>query len=268
MPSRLPAVLVALLFILLSTVSHAQNNLSLRARSPLVADEQFVDKVIELTNMERAKVGVPPVKRHDALNASARWLAGDMATNNYFDHVDRMGRNIVSRLPDFSYRNYVAIGENIAAGQRTPRDVVDAWLKSPGHRANLLNADFREIGVSYVYAPNSEYGCYWVQDFGKRPDAFPLIINLEAAQTTSLNVSLYVHGDKWAQSMRFSNDGVNWTEAEPYRATREWKLTPREGKQTVYVELSNGTETRQSSASIAFVDVTHDAAKPAKPKPH
>ena len=264
---RFPAVLAALL-LLLGTVSHAQNNLSLRTKSPLNPEEQFADKVIELTNIERTKLGVPPLKRHDALNASARWLAGDMAANKYFDHVDRLGRSIVARLPDFNYRNYVAIGENIAAGQRTPRDVVEAWLKSPGHRANLLNADFREIGVSYVYAPNSEYGCYWVQDFGKRADAFPLIINLEAAQTTSPDVSLYVHGDKWAQFMRFSGDGVDWTEWESYRATHAWKLTPHEGRQTVFVELSNGVETRRSSATIDLVDPTHEAARPARPKQH
>jgi uncharacterized protein YkwD len=268
MQTRVFAVLIALLLTLLTTAADAQNNASLRARALLAAGEQFADKVIELTNIERVRLGVPPLKRQDALCASARWLAGDMVANRYFEHVDRLGRNIDPRFPDFGYRNYAAIGENIAAGQRTPREVVDTWLKSPGHRANLLNADFREVGVSYVYAPNSEYGCYWVQDFGKRADTFPLIINLEAAQTRSPDVKLYIYGDKWAKSMRFSGNGATWTDWEPYRADREWKLNAQAGKQTVFVELNNGVETRRSSATIELVNPTRVATSPVKPLAH
>ena len=265
MQPSVSAVLGALLLVPLAPAARAQNNARLQAGSPPVAEEQFTDKVIELTNIQRGRVGAPPLKRQSFLREAARWMAGDMAANRYFAHVDRLGRSIGPRFADFGYKDYTALGENIAAGQRTPREVVDTWLKSPGHRANLLNADFREIGVSYICVPNSEYGCYWVQDFGKREDIFPLIINLEATQTRSPDVKLYIYGDKWAKTMRFSSDEVQWTEWELYRADRDWKLSSHVGKQTVFVELKNGTKTRRSSASIELISPTHTAGKLGKP---
>ena len=57
------------------------------------------------------------------------------------------------------------LGENLAGGQRTPKQVVEAWMDSPTHRANILNKDFRELGVVYYYQANSKYKHYWVQHF-------------------------------------------------------------------------------------------------------
>ncbi len=211
---------------------------------------RFMDRVIELTNIERVKAGVAPLKREESLTKSAGWLAEDMATNNYFDHKDRQGRHIEPRLPDFGYTGYAMIGENIAGGQQTPEQVVAEWMRSPGHRANLLNPDFRELGVAYVHAPNSELQDYWVQDFGTRRDIFPLIINNDVPQTNSPTIHLYAHGDKWAQQARYSTDGAHWTEWEPFQPTRTLKLDAMNGKQTVYEELSNGKDTRRAAATV------------------
>lgn len=211
---------------------------------------RFMDRVIELTNVERVKAGVAPLKREESLTKSARWLAEDMAANNYFAHKDRQGRSIEPRLPDFGYTGYAMIGENIAGGQQTPEQVVAEWMHSPGHRANLLNPDFRELGVAYVHVPNSELQDYWVQDFGTRRDVFPLIINNDVPQTDSPTLHLYAHGDKWAQQARYSTDGAHWTQWEPFQAARTLKLEAANGKQTVYVELSNGKDTRRAAATV------------------
>ena len=234
--------------------------------SPAAAEaraSRFIDRVIELTNVERAKAGVAPVKREDSLTRAAHWMADDMATKNYFSHEDCKGRHIEPRLPDFGYKGYAMIGENIAGGQQSPEQVVVEWMRSPGHRANLLNPDFREIGVAYVHAPNSDLQDYWVQDFGTRRDVFPLIINNDVPQTKSPDVQIYAHGEKWAQQARYSSDGIHWTEWEPFQATRSWKLDATTGKQTIYMELSNGKDTRRATATIELNDIndqTHVAS--------
>ena len=150
------------------SIGCAQTTARPSPKAAVVNTENFIVRVIELTNMERVKAGVLPLKRQDDLCKAAHWLADDMATHNYFRHTDRTGRNIDLRLPYFGYKDFSTIGENIAGGQVTPSAVVADWMKSPGHCANMLSPDFCEIGVAYVHVPNSESQDYWVQDFGGR----------------------------------------------------------------------------------------------------
>ena len=75
------------------------------------------------------------------------------------------GRTPFDRMTAAGYR-YSTAAENIAAGQRTPQDVMTAWMNSPGHRANILNCALRQIGVGYATGSSSQYGVYWTQDFG------------------------------------------------------------------------------------------------------
>jgi uncharacterized protein YkwD len=86
----------------------------------------------------------------------------DMATNNYFDHTSLDGRQLGDRVTNSGF-SWHAVGENIARGAATPSEVVKRWLKSPGHRANILKCTFTHIGVGE--APGSK-GPYWTQDFG------------------------------------------------------------------------------------------------------
>ena len=129
-------------------------------------EEKYALEVIDLTNKERKKSGLAPLIAQANLRRSAAWLARDMSDNKYFSHTDSKGRSIAPRLPDFGYSDYSMIGENIAAGQETPAAVVAAWMKSPGHRANILAPEFREIGVAYYAKPGTKFRKYWVQDFG------------------------------------------------------------------------------------------------------
>jgi len=104
---------------------------------------------------------------NDRLMQAAQWFAEDMATKDYFpdDHVDSLGRDPGQRATAFGY-SWSWIGENIAAGFTRACDVVNAWLGSPGHHANI-DAAYVHIGVGHAYNPASYYRHYWVADFGR-----------------------------------------------------------------------------------------------------
>ncbi|AYC33726.1 CAP domain-containing protein [Pseudomonas cavernae] len=99
------------------------------------------------------------------LGAAAEAHSRAMANGNFFDHRDRDGRIPADRaeLAGYSGRQ---IGENLAAGLDAPRKVVDGWLASPGHCANLMNPQFRELGAAYAVDPKSDAGIYWTVVFG------------------------------------------------------------------------------------------------------
>ncbi|WP_460136425.1 CAP domain-containing protein [Pseudomonas sp. S1_E04] len=106
-----------------------------------------------------------PLSWNDDLAGAANSHTRNMANGNFFDHLDHDGRTPGDRaeLAGYIARN---IGENIAAGLDTPRKVVDGWLASPGHCANLMNPQFRELGAAYAMDPKSDAGIYWTALFG------------------------------------------------------------------------------------------------------
>ncbi|MBM4430940.1 MAG: hypothetical protein FJ026_11430 [Chloroflexi bacterium] len=211
-------------------------------------------QVVELVNAFRAAQGVPPLKRVPELDNAARYHAADMAQDDYFAHetYDRVGGSLV-RVCDWYlrvrsyYPNWWSQSENIAAGFATAQSVMDAWLSSPGHRANLLSTASWEIGVGY-YGGSGSYKHYWVQDFGQRSGVFPLIINGDATTTTSPQVSLYIYGE-W-ERMRLRNDDGEWSAWQPFRHSLSWTLTNRPGERTVWAELYKNTMTVISRDTI------------------
>ncbi|WP_248795759.1 CAP domain-containing protein [Pseudomonas sp. MWU13-2105] len=106
-----------------------------------------------------------PLAWNAVLASAAEGHSRNMANNNFFDHKDRDGRMPGDRAELAGYNGRL-IGENIAAGQDTVRKVVDGWLASPGHCANLMNPQFRELGAAYVVDPKSDSGIYWTAMFG------------------------------------------------------------------------------------------------------
>ncbi|QVM94771.1 CAP domain-containing protein [Pseudomonas sp. SORT22] len=131
-------------------------------------------KVLEMINTARSQARQCGGQAFNATTALA-WnttLAGAaeshtraMANNNFFDHKDRDGRTPGDRAELAGYAGQ-QVGENIAAGQDTPRKVVDGWLASPGHCANLMNPQFSELGAAYAVDPKSDAGIYWTAMFG------------------------------------------------------------------------------------------------------
>lgn len=118
---------------------------------------QFASQVISLVNQERAKQGLEPLTSDAQLNNMAWAKAKDMSDNNYFSHTSPTYGSPFDMMKQFGI-SYRYAGENIAMGQKTPAEVVNAWMNSEGHRANILNPNFNLIGVGY-------YNGYWAQAF-------------------------------------------------------------------------------------------------------
>ncbi|MFD2923612.1 CAP domain-containing protein [Halobacillus naozhouensis] len=126
------------------------------------ATSSYEEKVVQLVNEERAKEGLSPLKMHDRLSDLARMKSQDMADKGYFSHTSPTYGSPFDMMQQYNF-SYSAAGENIAAGQRTPQEVVEGWMNSPGHRANIMNEHFTHIGVGYV--EGGSYGTYWTQLF-------------------------------------------------------------------------------------------------------
>ena len=122
-------------------------------------------EVLRLVNEERAKYGLGALKRASDLDALARAHSQDMINRHFFDHTNPDGQSPFDRMraAGISYR---AAAENIAYGQRSAAAVMDAWMNSSGHRANILNGTYTEIGIGAV--KNSGGTIYWTQEFVKR----------------------------------------------------------------------------------------------------
>lgn len=123
---------------------------------------EYVDAVISLTNKERQKAGLTALKAYPELNDVANVKAQDMNEKGYFSHTSPTYGSPFDMMRDFGI-TYKSAGENIAQGQRTPEEVVNAWMNSEGHRANILSKDFSHIGVGF-----EENGYEWVQMFVKK----------------------------------------------------------------------------------------------------
>ncbi len=119
----------------------------------------YETEVVRLVNEARAENGLQPLTASAEISRVARVKSQDMADNGYFSHTSPTYGTPFQMLTTFGI-TYKTAGENIAYGQRTPQEVVTGWLNSPGHRANILNASFTQIGVGYVAAGN-----YWTQLF-------------------------------------------------------------------------------------------------------
>lgn len=120
-------------------------------------------QIVALVNTERTRAGCAAVSTNAALQRAAQEHSDDMATRGYFSHTSPDGSTFADRIRAAGYRGG-AIGENIAAGQRSAQEVMRGWMASPGHRANILNCAYRDIGVGY--ATGGPYGTYWTQTFG------------------------------------------------------------------------------------------------------
>lgn len=136
---------------------------------------RFEDEVLDRTNAARAERGccgdegcfapAPALHLDARLRSAARLHAKDMADNGYFDHDNLEGRSPFDRMREAGFDG-CAMGENIAEGQPTPQDVVQDWLGSPGHCANMRQPMFDALGVGYYERPDETAPPVWVQAFG------------------------------------------------------------------------------------------------------
>ncbi|MGW3450945.1 CAP domain-containing protein [Streptomyces sp. NPDC001076] len=146
-----------------ATPSRTATKAPVKTAAPITSSEEAVveAEVLKLVNEERAKVGCSVVSANSSLTKLAEAFSDDMAARDFFDHTDPDGKTPWDRAAAVGITNLG--GENIARGQATAQAVMDAWMNSEGHRANILNCDFKTLGVGVHFG---EGGPWWTQDFG------------------------------------------------------------------------------------------------------
>jgi hypothetical protein len=130
-------------------------------------------EVLDLINEERARNGLGALVATQTLDAAAAWLAADLSTIESLNHTDTLGRGLRDRLNAFDYPGNSTIRENIAAGYSTPAAVVQGWINSPGHYANILAPEATAAGIALYEAPGTKFRFFWAMDFGSVIDSAP-----------------------------------------------------------------------------------------------
>ncbi|ETK96710.1 hypothetical protein L915_00628 [Phytophthora nicotianae] len=125
----------------------------------------YLASMLERVNQERATKNLPPLRMHSKLQAAAQRQADDMAANNFMGHTGSDGSKMTQRAADAGFSGG-AVAENVAAGQKDVNAVVESWMKSPGHRRNILG-NYTVFGAAYAFNRSSRYKHSWSQMFGR-----------------------------------------------------------------------------------------------------
>jgi uncharacterized protein YkwD len=121
---------------------------------------------LSMINNYRAQNGLGPLAVNDSLTGVARWMANDMAANDYFSHTDSLGRDPFTRMDQLGYAYNTWRGENLVAGTETGSHAFQMWQGSPDHNQNMLGAHYTVIGIARAYDASSTFGWYWATEFG------------------------------------------------------------------------------------------------------
>lgn len=226
------------------------------------SNTEYEARVVHGVNQIRLEHGLMPLKRVPQLDAASRFHATDMSVDNYFSHTsyDRINGVLVegcawSQRVQSYYPNWGSLAENIAAGYRDPEAVINAWMQSEGHRANILSNSNWEIGVGY-FRGSGQYTHYWVQDFGRRTHFYPIVLEGEAPTTTTGLVTVHIYGT-WDQ-VRLRTDDQHWSDWMPFQKAIPWQIVGDVGERTVYAEMRNSSQAAASSDSIYLTSNTRN----------
>jgi uncharacterized protein YkwD len=234
---------------------------------------EYEDRVIELVNQERTSRGLTPLVRSAGLTNAARYHAADMSQDNYFGHdtMDREGGQLVMRCYYWERIDNYYSGvndENAAAGYYSPEAVMDAWMNSGPHRANILNPDSRAIGVGFYQG--EDYLPYWIQDFGTQ-------INSSKTPTLGLlpeNLSfMYSIPDQklYPPYQNLTPANVGSSHELSWQATKSgsfFSLSPESGTTSTQIHVTpddfnqNQADTYSGSATISVTDPSSVAGSP------
>lgn len=159
-PATLLAMVTAAVLTTLALLASPRPSVADPTLSP--AEFEFVD----LLNEYRAQNGSGPLQPDLILTTAADWHSNDMASKNYFSHTDSLNRSPGQRAGAFGYQYLMS--ENIGAGLLLvePQELLNAFISSPGHNANMLRPEWNAIGIGAAYNPSSTWGLYWTVDFG------------------------------------------------------------------------------------------------------
>lgn len=239
---------------------------------PRMLSPSLEDQVMELVNEERWNNGqLPPLKRNSLLDASSETHSFNMADRDFFAHCD-LDTSVSpwTRIVAAGYA-YASAAENIAAGHSSAAAVMNGWMNSSGHRANILSTGVNELGIGHYQQAgdqgnirfdqngdcvadlfnNGPYTNYWTQNFGSRASNYPVVIDREAFETDSQAVELYLYGSTFATEMRIRNENGSFGAWQAFSSDVNWNLSAGNGTKTVYVEIrSAGGTVRSANDSI------------------
>lgn len=248
-------VLLVMCALLYGRYLHAAHRASFTQSPALLMDEA---RTVYLGNLAREAEGLTPLRWNRNLTEASRWFSWDSVENRpepYCGHQDSQGHWPDWRARAFGYTGFAG-AENAYCGYVTPEQAIRGWLDSPGHRANLLDPNSREIGLGY-YRRAGDLRGYVAQMFGHDPLYAPVIINNEAITTTSSQVDLYIYDREEsanfgaATEMMISQDPCfNDSSWQPYVPRQSWTLPAEEGWHTVYVR------TRDRQGRVLAADST------------
>ncbi len=237
--------------------------------SSLLLDEALT---VYYGNLARRNHNLPPLRWNRELTHAARWFAWDSVERRsvpYCGHQDTNGQWPSDRAPLFGYLGRSG-AENAFCGYVTPQDAINGWMDSPGHRANLLNAGHREIGLGY-YRRQSDGRGYIAQMFGNDPAYAPVIIEHEAPTTLNPDVALYIYQREEQSSftalrpatamMIASNPcfiGASW---QPFTTETRYRLPEGEGWRTVYVKTRDAVGATQVVSDTIYLGAQLPAAE-------
>lgn len=221
-------------------------------------------QIIHLINLERRQAGLSPLRWNRELTASARMFAQDVILHHpsgYCDHIDSQGRTPGERMRAAGFIRLGAWAENAVCNATSPEAAVRAWMQSPAHRDNLLNAHLREIGVGFALSESNRG--YIVADLAVDVEYAPVVIENEALSTSSRQVNLYIYNPVTFPGIKGLGSAVEMIISEnpdfidavwqPYTPEIGWLLSEGEGWKTVYVKTRDALgRTAVASDSIYF----------------
>jgi uncharacterized protein YkwD len=186
-------------------------------------NEAFELEVIRLVNLQRTSRGLQPLAYNSSLTEAARAHNLDMIVNDFFDHTGSDGSRPAQRACAQGYVPFdwgeCFVGENIAAGYCTPAEVMEAWMNSSGHRDNILNPDYQEVGVGHN--TGGRYLDYWTMDLGAQP--YQPLPRLSTAPTSVVFLAELGSGQTIPASLPLDiqnrgGDILHWTASD----NRDW----------------------------------------------
>ena len=232
---------------------------SASAPAPSQSTQELIDEVVRLTNVERAKEGLPALKTYDALDRAAAIRAPE--TVELFSHTRPDGSSCFTALDETGAKEGAyTYGENIAAGHATAAETVEQWMNSPGHRANILNENYTHIGVGY--AAGGQYRHSWVQMFVGKRSSTPSTVEVRdvavSVSKTSLKVEETAAATASVTPSNAADKTVSWSSSDTSVATVS--------KSGVVAAVGAGTARITATASNGVkgsVDITVSASAPA-----
>jgi len=224
-------------------------------------------QVIEGTNQVRQSQGLPPLRYNPLLEQSAQAHSDAMAADDFFSHDNpTTGTSPSDRITAAGY-GWQANGENIAIGNLTAASVVEGWVNSPDHYANMINSGFTEIGIGIATSPTDATVTYWTQNFGNQFDNYPVVLNHEAYSTTETTVDGYAYAPDDVIDMRISVNGNVVQDWQSFTPNFSVEIPAEAGEQSVMVELRTANETFTATDTILFDGLAIQQATPVPTDP-